>query len=489
MMLIPSIVTRVMAQDSGGWAPDRRIPGYLDDTLAPVLLSDQNRTVHAFASQKIQIGEDQKQAIVYRQWTLTGGWTRPIDVLLSPTGDAQILDVFLDSKGVFHLAFWGGKPDEYGNVYYSSVRATNANKATAWSLPELVGVGGVTPSYGALAGDNSGNVILIFNGRYRGNGVYMVKSTDSGQSWSETIPVYSTNDPDLMPFYIKSYVGKSGKLHLVWCNNELAGGVYHSLYYAGIDLTTGTWSKPLLLDKRPQILGYFGPSFPAIVDNGDYVVIMYNGGNPFEGDAVPLGRPTLLVRISRDNGATWGSVTNPFPFLTGNSGELTMMVDSHQVVHAVAIMRIDTLVDGKYGLIGGVWHSEFKDGAWNNPQRFVTTISPANIRGVVSQGNILLTTWIEDAGAGQDGVWYSHYLLGSPELQVVPLPAYSEKNTPTPTITVTSGLSTSEPDIPIASINENRKFSNPAQPLIVAIIVVSLFFLGLFIVVRLYEQR
>ncbi len=51
------------------WAPDARVPGYLDDTFTPFLLADRNRTVHAFASQWVE-NEGRRLAIVYRQWTL-----------------------------------------------------------------------------------------------------------------------------------------------------------------------------------------------------------------------------------------------------------------------------------------------------------------------------------------------------------------------------------------------------------------------------------
>ena len=37
----------VQADGVGQWAPDARVPGYLDDTFTPFLVADQDKTVHA----------------------------------------------------------------------------------------------------------------------------------------------------------------------------------------------------------------------------------------------------------------------------------------------------------------------------------------------------------------------------------------------------------------------------------------------------------
>ena len=70
----------VQAQQPIHWSPVQQVPGYLDDTLPPYMVADQNRTIHAFASQWVGEDEERQKAIVYRQWTEADGWTNPIDV-------------------------------------------------------------------------------------------------------------------------------------------------------------------------------------------------------------------------------------------------------------------------------------------------------------------------------------------------------------------------------------------------------------------------
>jgi len=483
-----------MSGIQSGWAPDKRVPGYLDDTFTPFLVADRNRTVHAFATQWVGDGEERRRAIVYRQWTVAGGWTRPNDILLSPTWDAQILGMFLASDGVFHLIFWGSAAEgDTPAIYYSSALATYAENASAWSYPELIGEGAFTPSSGVIEGDSQGNLVVIFNGNKDGNGIYIAISNDTGRSWSDSVPLLLTDDSNTIPYKIKSFVGPSGRMHLVWSVYVLEGGMPDSLYYVGIDLQTGKWLRPILLDKRPDIVGYWGPQVPAVVDNGQYVVIMYNGGNPFTGGTVPVGRPTLLVRLSKDGGQTWGNVTSPLPFLTGWSDEQILVVDSNQIVHLIAIMRIDQIVDGEYQSVGGVWHSRFKDGVWIYPDRFVPTIAPSTLRAVVSQGNIILVTWTADIViGGKEGVWYSYTVLDSPELPISPfsIPSTLENsaNIAAPaTSTESIPLPTATSELPLLW-NEVSYLSNPQISMLFGIFPVTLL-LVLIVLWVLYSRR
>ncbi len=83
-------------------------------------MADHNRTVHAFVSQWVQDGS-RRLAIVYRQWTLKGGWTRPVDIILAPTGNAGILGAFLDATDHLHIIY--EMSNEYGCSRLSFVRA------------------------------------------------------------------------------------------------------------------------------------------------------------------------------------------------------------------------------------------------------------------------------------------------------------------------------------------------------------------------------
>jgi len=481
--------TTVKADIVAQWAPDARVPGYLDDTFTPYLVADQNGTVHAFASQWINDGS-RRSAVVYRQWSLLGGWTRPVDVILTPTGNAQILGAFLDSSDKMHIIFMAGEARDAA-VYYSFAPAANADLVTAWSIPIMVGENALGLNSAVIAGDDQGNLFIIYSGNRDGNGVYFVTSSDSGESWSELFPVFLTSDTTLLPFSLRLAISQDYQVRATW-NVVTSVGVDEALYFANYSVRNSEWGNPVELDRRIDLPEYFGPSFPAMADNGSDIVILYNGGNPYAGQFVNPGRPVMRASISSDGGLTWDGPGNPFPLLNGRSGEHALAVDSMGGVHGVFVMRIDQYVDGENETIGGIWHSKFQDGIWTNPDRFVTTYSPHDVRATVSQGNVLLVVWREDPGAGKHGVWFSYTILDTPELPIIPLSTVPITVSAQPASTVIPFLATpTQPpeDNIFEDSSPSRWSTNPVFPLVAGIVPVVLVVIGIFVVYRFLINR
>lgn len=489
LLAITSGVLSVKAQTVGQWALDQKVAGYLDDTFTPFLVADQNRTVHAFASQWVGPEGDRQLAIVYRQWSLTGGWTKPVDILLSPNGDARIQSAFIDASGMIHLIFWGGD-SKNANIYYSHAPVTSADLSAAWSEPVIVGEKALEPMSASLAGDEQGHLVIIYTGSTEGAGVYEVHSIDSGRDWSKARPIFLTLNPTLFPYSVRLYMGKSGLLHATW-NVVTNLGVDVSVHYARYDVTHDQWTDPISLNQRVGTQDAFGPSFPMIVGNGKDIIIMYNNGNPFSGRPVPAGRPVQMVSISSDDGLNWQAPEVPFYQLLGRSGEHALVVDSDQAAHALFVQRIESVRDGKYKVLGGIWHSIYQNGVWSNPDVLNTSIAPHDVRAVICQGNVLLVVWREDPGEGNDGVWYSYTVLDSPELPVVQPPTQAPVHVATETAVLNAGLvpTTATPmeTLTVNKVNAPSSFArNPAGSLIITTLFV---FIILVVIVFAYNRR
>ena len=220
---------------------------------------------------------------------------------------------------------------------------------------------------------------------------------------------------------------------------------------------------------------------------------MYNGGNPFPGRHVPLGRPVQLVQLSSDGGKSWSRPLGPFPYHVGRSGEHALVLDGTGIPHCLFVQRIEnTTSDGDHSIIGGVWHSAFINGNWTNPDRFVTTYSPHDIRAVVSQGNVLLVVWREDPGAGNHGVWFSYTVLNTPELPVIPLSTVPVTIVaqPLPTPTLLPAIPTPTPEINVLEeLPPSRWINNPVFPLVAGVAPVVLIVIGLFVAYRYFTNR
>ncbi len=465
------------ADISMGWAPDARVPGYLEDTFPPLLVADHNRTVHAFASQWVE-NKGRRRAIVYRQWTVKGGWTRPVDILLAPEGDAALLGVFLDASDVVHMLVQF-RLNDYPAIYYTYAPIEDAASAGAWALPIMLG-GPMALDMAAISGDEQGHLAVIFSANIDGTGVYGMESSDSGDTWTRPAPLYLTYDSDLVANTLRLTPASHGQIRAAW-SVVTSLGVDKLLYYADYDIQEEAWSNPLQLDQQINIQDYFGPSFPAIVDTGKQIVIMYNSGNPFTDRPVKPGRPVQQVFLSNDDGKSWSSPAVPFPYHLGRSGEHALVLDSAGIPHALFIQRIEEATDqGTYSAIAGVWHSAFKAGTWTNPERFVTTYTPHDLHAVMSQGNVLLVTWREDPGAGKHGIWFSYSILDAPELPVVPLatPSLNTAAAPTPTPVYAVETPTRLPQDMLEGSSPSNWQTNPAFPLIAGILPVILIVVG-----------
>ncbi|MCK6538960.1 MAG: glycoside hydrolase [Anaerolineales bacterium] len=481
----------VFAGRSQIWSPDEKVPGYLDDTFTPFVLADRNRTIHAFASQWVE-NKGRRRAIVYRQWTLRGGWTRPVDIILSPTdGDANFVWAYLDSSDVFHVIFTATQARRTA-VYYSSAPAANADWAPAWSPPMLVGSDALGLNSGAIIGDERGNLVIIYSGNRDGSGIYSMYSEDSGKTWSLPSPIFLTYDTTLSAFSLRLARGSERRVSAAW-NVVTNLGVDEALYFGSFDLGELKWSAPVELERRIDLPDYFGPSFPALVDNGREIVIVYNSANPFSGRPVNAGRPIQRVLISTNGGASWNEPLDPFPFHVGRSGEHTLVLDGNGNPHTLFVQRIESADEnGNYSIIGGVWHSVFSNGAWTNPDRFVTTVPAHDVRAAVAQGNVLLAVWRQDPGLGSNGVWYSYLTLDVPELPVTPLASVAAPEHVSLFPTAFPELNTPEPSIPPNLLDDappSNLGGNPALPIIIGTVPVALILIGVILGYRFLANR
>lgn len=400
---------QVEAQNSE-WSTPQTIPGYDPATWPPILVADQNRTVHAFSSQPVDGGGGEiVEAVFYNRWTLEHGWTFPTDILLSPYKDARVTDARLDRKGILHVLFFGG--DSTGaDIYYSQAPAATADDPHAWSAPIIIGADAGDPEGAVFYEDDQGMLYVLYNGSGVGNGLYVVHSVDGGSTWSNPAPIFMADDQAPVIVGLHVIRSKSGWLHAVW-NTRDVGGQGRGLYYA--QSKNGTdWSEPILLDSAPT--GY-GVLFPAIIEYESSLFVIY------------LQTPKVKMRVSRDNGQSWEDPTTLFARYVGVNGSPSLAVDSNQGLHLFFGQRIDATASTPE--ISGMWHSAWVSNRWLEPEAVAegpsvfdhvgdTSFVPYEARAVVSQGNVILVTWRTDPGLHGNGVWFSYKVLNAPELPI-----------------------------------------------------------------------
>lgn len=472
-------------QQTLSWSVPRTIPGYQLNAITPLLVADQNQTVYAFSSQMINNGfGGEVRVIIYNQWTLEDGWTAPVDIILSPIKEARLTDVQLDSKGVFHLIFWGGDNTD-ANIYYSTASVFHANNANGWSKPIIIGRNAGDPENAVMIIDERGDALyVLYNGRQVGNGLYMVRSDIKGQDWSGAFPIFLTSidkpNIDELHFLMDS----TGKMHAVWGTyNASAQG--RGIYYARSD-DGEAWSDPILLADALDGLGTQRPTF---IEYNKSLVVVYN---------LSL---KVMMRRSFDFGLSWENPSILFPRHTGLNGSMSLVEDSNNTLYLFFGQRVSGEPD-----IHGMWYSTFENIYWMEPRAIIKGpqirdlsgmqgFDPGFARAVVSQGNVILVTWKTDPTSKPNGVWYSFTKVEAPELptKVSPLSIDLDPSNSVITATPVDGsLLLSTLPSPTLTVNDIRSINhkdaaqnNPGFPIIVAITVALII---LVIVVVVYRR-
>ncbi len=487
LMSILIILTQVggwfspVRQAINSWSSPERIPGYADETDPPILIADNNHTVHAFSSQ--WVGENKSyKAIIYNRWTPDYGWTMPVDIILPPLKrEARLLDVTLDKSGFFHLIFFAGDETQ-ASIYYTRSNSDQADYANSWEKPRQIGHDAFVFESGKIVGDGSDHLVVIYSGTAAGPGVYAMYSSNGGDEWSEPVALFLSGDPKMWPSGLDLFVGESGTLHAVWdLVNE--GGQGRKIYYTNSQIDEKTWSTPRELASVESGLGVRSP---RIIEHLGNLFVFYYSNGP------------MLMRFSHDLGNSWFPPTTQFRQI-GFNGSVSFAVDSNDILHLLWGQRITGNPD-----IHGLWHSTWQQKGWNTAEPVTSGpritdetqgkgFDPSNARAVVSQGNILLVTWNQDPQAGVNGVWYSFTRLDAPELPVSATPRSrpSPSATPTPALSSQILLMTSVPDLDIiGNITEDQSGGTSgwlSTSILLGLSPVALLLIG-FLIIKLSRQ-
>lgn len=417
-----STTAAARAQAPSGWHTPQWIPGLVDSDPAqyPVFITDPGGKIHVFHSQ--WVGD--RFGIVYSTWTVGVGWTKPVDIIVSNSGQSRVVGAFLDDTGGVNVLFWGGD-DQGADIYLFRAPLQDAQRSTAWSSPVVIGPDAIAPTTAAVVSDQNGRVVVVYSGNETGNGLYSVVSEDYGSTWTESREMFSASSDQLWPSGLQTILTRDGSIHAVWALSDLTGNS-RRVYHASLDANAAAWGSPQPLAES---IGY-GANTPAIVEHDGSLMVIYHNDFP----------TTRFMIRSFDGGSTWSAPTRLFEQV-GSNGAAALVTDSADGLHMFFGNRVGTPA------IHGLWHSVWMNDGWSAPEAVVSgpqvLVGPNNEEGfdpsyaqaVISQGNLLLVVWRHDPMAGPLHVWYSYRYLNTPAIptQAVELPAAT--GTPVPTAT------------------------------------------------------
>jgi hypothetical protein len=301
------------------WRQPTTVATGLSDLTALKMVADTQGRLHVVWSQQAPDlpSADGENSINYALWE-NNQWVVSPDILTPPSGRVREMDVALDSGERIFVVWSGGQS---GEVYYSWANAGLANSVSEWATPVAL------PSFQNVGSDpeilisETGIIYVIYAvSLNEGRGIYLVKSTDGGSTWSDPIRVFDgvaaewemVDQPHLS-------LSSQGSLHAVWNRNTLPGRSGPvALYYSRSEDQGGSWTEPEMVIEAPviwsQIQGVGGNSVHRIWQE-------------IENDST-----SIWFEVSLDNGLTWSRPTN-ISGLGIHYGSTTLIGDSIGRLH------------------------------------------------------------------------------------------------------------------------------------------------------------
>jgi hypothetical protein len=293
-------IAPAQAQNSG-WSKPYRLSSAAGKASEATLVADQYGYVHCFWSETLF--EDQRTILQYARFD-GGTWSAPNDFYITSRGIENMSSV-VDQHGTLHL-IW---TESYnGPVYYTHAPASNALSVQNWAQPLRIPIpAGIV----RLQVDSKGVFHILYVNRAEEIGVYYVRSTDQGETWSEPFWL----DPDILPDHtpdsLNFELDENDGLHAVWFYGSLErGGQADWVRYIHSLDGGDTWSSPFLIDRYVEESEYnLNAASPIMIVQGQTVHVIWAAGE----------QAYRHHRFSTDAGLTWSAPAQIFGELQGQA--------------------------------------------------------------------------------------------------------------------------------------------------------------------------
>ena len=387
---------------SNNWSKPSSITESDSEISSPEVILDDEGKPSVFWIQEERIGKESFHRAVYAASAAPDGWTQPMRVMTSPDNNVHQMAITSDSTGRVYLIWEGGNS---GEIYFSTANLQDATSPTEWFdpviLPNTHDVGR-SPS---IVVDQAGTIHVAYVVPLNeGRGIYIIRSSDGGQTWSEPAQIFNAIDAGWQ-MVDKPELAISGDntLHLIWTRDSITGnGGPIGLYYAR-SADGSAWTDPAEVVRQPIWMAKLQGSSDLVLHR----IWMSMGLDGQMGT-------DLYHNTSSDNGENWNQATNltkigeiPGPF---------DLVSKFEITHLLQFIK---QTEGEFVLSNLIW----EDDQW------VRQDGP-HIGGSVEEINSI------SADIGTDGRLGAAFIAKKPEPTETEAPPlyellYAEQSAPT----------------------------------------------------------
>lgn len=382
---------------------------------SPTIRNSHDNRIHVLWTLAEYDDQDSLGKSIYYAFQGEGQWSSPSEILASPNGKSEQVDFEVSADNDLFVVWSGGAG---GEIYFSQADTNQAFSPASWSEPKAL------PAPRPVG---SGPDLLIGQGQMlyvayaiplnEQRGVYLTKSEDQGQSWSEPILVFDAQSAawDMLDHPSLEQTD-DGDLHLIWTRYTLPSGEGPlELYYAKSTDEGKTWTTPEMIVAGPVV-------WSRIISPWDNTLQLVWQQDSSSG-------ATLWHEQSLDSGVNWERVV-PVSIFGELAGNPSITFDEAGNLHLILMVRggAEAYFLQHWVYDGDNWSSEP-----NQHLQFSTDSEIRSIASAFSESWRLDVVFIDqDLGFDGDGGYQLLYMsqtLEKPEN----IPARDSQPTPTQT--------------------------------------------------------
>lgn len=502
----------------GSWSDFENISVTPTASTYPCIVADAQGYVHVFWSEDVggdtnntllnpdgtpaldsrgnplNVLTDDGNTLFYTRWD-RNEWSEPIDIQVNPNGNIEYPRAVVDPQGMLHVV-WVGSNGAATWVMYSRVWASKADSAQDWTQPIALVERTLYAYYPVdIAVDGEGGLHVLYFKLGENSGTYVINSSDGGNTWSDPIQLYQTQDPrgsneGIAP--VELVVDHNNRLHATWSRYDISGNG-KAIYYSQSSDLGKTWSRPFEVDRWQ--IGWYETDWLSTGVVGDEIHLVWEGS----GNVAYLNE-----RISKDGGQTWGENHHILLNLVGENGFANLVTDSANQLHMLVTKRGDPSAYAH-----GIWYTTWDHDHWPDPVLLGTrnpmlyekmgkqepsdlaevtrgTFTGNGLRyqmSAIVNGNELFTV-VANEWDGE--IWSSHTSLDAPYIPPKPYPQLSALSDVQPTLTPTPAvLPIPTPTFQLQSNGPVQEGGvQPAQMILIGIIPALVIMIGIIVYSR-----
>jgi len=343
--------------------------------------------------------------IEYARWD-GRQWSKPTLVVSSSNGIPVQLSLNVDSQGRLLLTWVNSST---GDLTFTWAKSDKAILTSEWAGPRILPSPSRINTSPNLLADETGRIVVVYAVPINEDrGIYVVQSTDSGNSWSLPRLAFDAVSAGWEGVeQPKICLGADGILNLSFVRGTKRVGQPVGLYYSRSVDGGATWSDAQEISDDTVL-------WQKILCYSDQTVHMLWQGY----DGLVFAN---LSRISQDSGETWGQ-PNSITGVSDNALQVTAAMRGHDLLHFIQVVeKSDThLVNQKDVILQDV---SWDGSSWNSKTEKTFTIIgdgihyslSADITSTGFLGVFLSVGYANPTNEMQDQVFVFHRFLRNDE--------------------------------------------------------------------------